>query len=54
MSTSDKNILDLKYPPEEDINPEIVKRVEAAEMRVTEGKGKEYTPDEFKTKFSLG
>lgn len=50
----ESDILEMKYPPEEKINPKVIERVEAAEKRIEEGKGKKYTVDQFKKKFSLG
>lgn len=50
----ESDILEMKYPPEEKIKPEFIERVKAAEGRIAEGKGKRYTVDQFKKKFSLG
>ncbi len=49
----ESEILDMKYPEEEKINPGVIARVEAAEKRIAMGKGKKYTADRFKEKFSL-
>ncbi len=49
----ESEILEMKYPPEDRIKPEVVSRVEAAEERIAEGKGKKYTVEQFKKKFSL-
>jgi len=35
------------YPPEEKIRTEFIKKVEAAERRVVEGKFTQYTPEDF-------
>ena len=39
------------YPPEEKIRKEFIKKVEAAERRVREGKFTQYTPEEFEKSF---
>jgi hypothetical protein len=44
-------IRDEFYPPEEKIRKEFVKKVEAAERRVKEGKFTQYTPKEFEKSF---
>ncbi|MCD4767942.1 MAG: hypothetical protein K8R34_15720 [Methanosarcinales archaeon] len=44
-------IRDEFYPPEEKIRKEFVKKVEAAERRVKEGKFTQYTPEEFEKSF---
>ena len=43
--------LDEFYPPEEKIRTEFIKKVEAAERRVVEGKFTQYTPEEFEKSF---
>jgi len=40
-------IRDEFYPPEENICKEFIKKVEAAECRVVEGKFTQYTPEDF-------
>ena len=40
-------IMDELYPSEEKIRTEFIKKVEAAERRVREGKFTQYTPEEF-------
>jgi hypothetical protein len=44
-------IRDEFYPPEEKIRTEFIKKVEAAERRVREGKFTQYTPKEFEKSF---
>lgn len=44
-------IRDEFYPPEEKIRTEFIKKVEAAERRVREGKFTQYTPEEFEKSF---
>lgn len=44
-------IRDEFYPPEEKIRKEFVKKVEAAERRVKEGKFTQYTPEDFEKSF---
>jgi|GEM_PF-2385267 len=44
-------IRDEFYPPEENIRKEFIKKVEAAERRVMEGKFTQYTPEEFEKSF---
>jgi len=39
------------YPPEEKIRKEFIKKVEAAERRVVEGKFTQYTPEEFEKSY---
>ena len=39
------------YPPEEKIRTEFIKKVEAAERRVVEGKFTQYTPKKFEKSF---
>jgi hypothetical protein len=39
------------YPPEEKIRTEFIKKVEAAERRVREGKFTQYTPEEFEKSY---
>ena len=43
--------LDEFYPPEEKIRTEFIKKVEAAERRVAEGKFTQYTPEEFEKSY---
>ncbi len=49
----ESEILDMKYPEEEKINPGVIARVEAAEKRIATGEGKKYTADQFKETFCL-
>lgn len=46
-------LIEQHFPEEESIREEFVRKVEAAEERVSRGKVKRYTLDQFKREFSI-
>lgn len=45
-------LMEQHYPEESLIREELVGKVEAAEKRVSKGRAKRYTPEQFKKEFS--
>jgi|GEM_PF-6847978 len=49
----ENRLIEQYFPEEESIRDDFIRKVEAAEERVSKGKVKHYTPEQFKREFSV-